>query len=36
MELALLQGSEGRAIVTYDPDNKAKTIIVTKKDGSPW
>jgi hypothetical protein len=36
MELALLQGSEGRAIVTYDTDNKAKTIIVTKKDGSPW
>lgn len=36
MELALLQGSEGRAVVTYDQDNRAKTVIVTKKDGTPW
>lgn len=36
IEVALLQGSEGRAVVTYDQDNRAKSIIVTKKDGSPW
>ena len=36
MELALLQGSEGRAVVTYDQDNRAKRVIVTKKDGTPW
>jgi len=36
MEVALLQGSEGRAVVTYDQDSRAKTIIVTRKDGSPW
>jgi len=36
MEIALLQGSEGRAVVTYDQDNKAKTVMVTKKDGTPW
>ena len=36
MELALLQGSEGRAVVTYDQENRAKSVIVTKKNGSPW
>ena len=36
LELATLQGSEGRAVVTYDQENRAKTVIVTKKDGSPW
>ena len=36
MEVALLQGSEGRAVVTYDQDNKAKTVTVTKRDGTPW
>jgi hypothetical protein len=36
MELALLQGSEGRAVITYDPNNTARAVIVTKKDGSPW
>ena len=35
-ELALLQGSEGRAVVTYDQDNRAKTVMVTKRDGTPW
>jgi len=36
MEVALLQGSEGRAVVTYDQDNRAKTVMVTKRDGTPW
>ena len=36
LELAALQGSEGRAVVTYDQENRAKTVMVTKKDGSPW
>ena len=36
LELATLQGSEGRAIVTYDQENRPKTVMVTRKDGSPW
>ena len=36
MEIALLQGSEGRAVVTYDQDNKVKQVMVTKRDGTPW
>jgi len=36
VEIALLQGSEGRAVVTFDQDNKAKSVMVTKKDGTPW
>ena len=36
LELATMQGSEGRAVVTYDQENRAKTVVVTKKDGSPW
>ena len=36
LELGALQGSEGRAVVTYDQENRAQTVVVTKKDGSPW
>jgi hypothetical protein len=36
IEIAALQGSEGRAVVTYDQENRVKTMLVTKKDGSPW
>jgi hypothetical protein len=36
VELSVLQGSEGRAVVTYDQENKAKTVMVTKRDGTPW
>jgi hypothetical protein len=36
LELATMQGAEGRAVVTYDQENRAKTILVTKRDGSPW
>jgi outer membrane protein assembly factor BamE (lipoprotein component of BamABCDE complex) len=36
MEIALLQGSEGRAVVTFDQDNRVKTVMVTKRDGTPW
>ena len=33
LELATMQGSEGRAVVTYDQENRAKTVLVTKKTG---
>jgi hypothetical protein len=36
VELSVLQGSEGRAVVTYDQENKAKMVMVTKRDGTPW
>jgi hypothetical protein len=36
LELALLQGSEGRAVVTYSPQNIAKAVEITKRDGTPW
>lgn len=36
MELAVLDGSQGRAIVTYSQDNIVKVLHVTKKDGAPW
>lgn len=36
MELAVLDGSQGRAVVTYGQDNIVKLINVTKKDGTPW
>lgn len=35
MELAFLQGDEGRAVLTYGPDNIAKTVVLTKKRGVP-
>jgi hypothetical protein len=36
LELAVLQGSEGRAIVTYGPEDVAKGVQITKRDGTPW
>jgi len=36
MELAVLDGSQGRAVVTYGQGNIVKLINVTKKDGTPW
>jgi hypothetical protein len=36
LELSVLQGSEGRAVVTFDADNVAKVVKVTEKNGSPW
>jgi hypothetical protein len=36
VELSVLQGSEGRAVVTYDQENRVRTVLVTKKDGTPW
>jgi outer membrane protein assembly factor BamE (lipoprotein component of BamABCDE complex) len=36
VELSLLQGSEGRAVVTFDQENRAKTVQITKRDGTPW
>jgi hypothetical protein len=36
MELAFLQGSEGRAVVTYGPDNMVTNVTVTTRDGQAW
>lgn len=36
MELTLLQGAEGRAVVTYTPEDRVKTLLVTDKAGKPW
>jgi hypothetical protein len=36
MELAVLKGAEGRAVVTYSKDETVKTIKVTDKNGKPW
>ncbi|GAB4296814.1 MAG: hypothetical protein Fur0034_06260 [Desulfuromonadia bacterium] len=36
IELAAGQGTAGRAIVTYGMDDVAKSILLTKADGSPW
>jgi hypothetical protein len=34
LEVALLQGSDERAVITYGPDDKARIIKLTKKDGT--
>ena len=36
LESAALQGTEGRAIATYGPDNVVSTLTVTEIDGTPW
>ena len=36
LELAVLNGTEGRAVATYGFDNKVQIVKVTKKDGTPW
>jgi hypothetical protein len=36
MELGLGQGTAGRAIVTYGMDDIAKSVLLTKSDGSSW
>jgi hypothetical protein len=36
LELTTLQGSEGRAVVTYDQEDRARTVLITKRDGTPW
>ena len=36
LELTALQGSEGRAVVTYDQEDRARTVLITRRDGSPW
>lgn len=36
LEIAALQGDEGRAVVSYDQNNIAKTVLVTTKGGAPW
>lgn len=34
MEIALLQGSEGRAVVIFDQDKRAKAVMVTRRDAA--
>ena len=36
MELAVLNGDEGRAVTTYGTDNIVRTVQITKKNGMPW
>jgi len=36
LELSVLQGSEGRAVVTYDSKDIASGVKVTKRNGEPW
>lgn len=36
LEVAALQGDEGRAVIGYDQNNIAKTVLVTTKGGAPW
>jgi hypothetical protein len=36
IELAIGQGTAGRAVVTYGMDDIAQNILLTKTDGSPW
>jgi hypothetical protein len=36
IELAAGQGTDGRAIVTYGMDNIAKSVLMVKRDGTPW
>jgi hypothetical protein len=36
IELGIGQGIEGRAVITYGPDNVSKSILMTKMDGSLW
>lgn len=35
LELATLQGDEGRAVISYDRNGIAKNVFLTKMDGSP-
>lgn len=36
LELAVGQGTAGRAIVTYGTDDIAKSVLLARADGSPW
>ena len=36
LELAVLHGTEGRAVATYGSDNKVQIVKITTKDGKPW
>ena len=36
LELGLGQGTDGRAVVTYGMDDIAKSVLLTKLDGSAW
>ena len=35
-ELGFGQGTEGRAVVTYGLDDISRSVLLTKKDGTPW
>lgn len=36
LEIAVLEGTEGKAVVTYDSNDYVKSHIVTTKAGEPW
>ena len=36
LEVAALQGDEGRAVISYDQSNIARTVLLTTKGGAPW
>jgi hypothetical protein len=36
VELGLGQGTDGRAVITYGMNDIAKSVLLTKADGSPW
>ena len=36
LELAWLDGTEGRAVAMYGSDNKVQIVKITTKDGKPW
>lgn len=36
LEMAVLEGTEGQAVVTYDSDERVTSNIVTTKEGEPW
>ena len=36
MELALLQGKEGRVVASYGSDDVVQKVLLLKKDGSAW
>ena len=36
LEMAVLEGTEGQAVVTYDSDERVTSNIVTTMEGEPW
>ena len=36
LEMAVLEGTEGQAVITYDSDERVTNKIVTTREGKPW